>query len=111
MLESPGSSNYPCSISCLWIIHATDESHGIYIEISKFSIPSNSDSLMIGNGNNPRDKSSVFVEPQGSLSAGAGFVTPNSTIWISLVTAPCEISLQQGAFTFVFYQINGSGIV
>ena len=107
-LKSPGASKYPCSISCLWIIHTTEEFHGIYVGISFISIPSKSDLLVIGNGDNPQDKSSVFAEPKGSLSAGSGFVTPNNTIWISLVAAPCEIS-RQGEFEFVFFQINGSG--
>ena len=79
----------------------------IYVEVERFGL-SHSDSFLIGNGDNPRDNSSVFAGTQAQLSDGKGFGSSDSIIWISLETSSCEKSGGRGYFQFRLEQVNGS---
>ena len=109
-LASPGWEMYlnvPCSISCFWIVHASDTDYKIYVEVERFHL-SFFDSFLIGNGDNPRDNASVFAGTQTQLSTGKGLGSSDSTIWLALETSSCEKSGGRGYFQFKLEQVNGS---
>ena len=112
-LVSPGldeDRTVPCGINCLWLIHASNVDYKIYVEIEQFRL-SDSDSFLIGNGDNPRDNSSIFVGTDTRLSTGIGFGSSNSTIWVVLQTSSCDQPDQSGGtvyYKFKLEEINGS---
>ncbi len=111
LLESPGlGSTYPCSISCLWIIHASHDDFKLYAEIIRIGVDPEA-SLLVGNGCNPQDKSSIFADLKIGLSPGTTYVSLNSTIWISFHTTPCVGNIQtgNGFFELKISDVNETG--